>query len=107
MISTAIVTDRGDVARLLALSDERDRWLSARLAHAKYSYRRGYRDGWGDGHEAAATELAAAWHEVAGPASRGGESCAEYERRRWGPGGRAHFGDPRAGDFPGRQARAA
>ena len=28
---------------------------------------------------------------------------AEMEARRWGPGGRAHFGDPRPGDYPGRQ----
>jgi hypothetical protein len=31
---------------------------------------------------------------------------AEIEERRWGPGGRAHFGDPRPGDFPGRTAQA-
>ena len=30
---------------------------------------------------------------------------AEMEERRWGPGGRAHFADPRPGDFPGRGAR--
>ena len=28
---------------------------------------------------------------------------AEMEGRRWGPGGRAHFADPRPGDFPGRK----
>jgi hypothetical protein len=27
---------------------------------------------------------------------------AELDARRWGPGGRAHFADPRPGDFPGR-----
>ena len=26
----------------------------------------------------------------------------EMETLRWGPEGRAHFGDPRPGDFPGR-----
>jgi hypothetical protein len=30
---------------------------------------------------------------------------AELEIRRYGPGGRAHFGDPRPGDFPGRDVR--
>ena len=30
---------------------------------------------------------------------------AELEKRRWGPGGRAHFADPRPGDFPGRAAK--
>ena len=28
---------------------------------------------------------------------------AELDARRWGPGGRAHFADPRPGDFPGRK----
>ena len=31
---------------------------------------------------------------------------AELEVRRWGPGGPAHFADPRPGDFPGRGAEA-
>ena len=30
---------------------------------------------------------------------------AELDARRWGPGGRVHFGDARPGDFPGRAAR--
>jgi hypothetical protein len=29
---------------------------------------------------------------------------AQLETARWGPGGRAHFADPRPGDFPGRAA---
>lgn len=28
-------------------------------------------------------------------------TAAADERNRWGPGGRAHFADPRPGDFPG------
>ena len=32
-----------------------------------------------------------------------GVSHAELEQRRWGPGGRAHFADPRPGDFAGRE----
>lgn len=32
---------------------------------------------------------------------------AALEERRWGPGGRAHFGDPRPGDFPGRAGGTA
>ena len=31
---------------------------------------------------------------------------AELEERRWGPGGRAHFADPRPSDFPGRGVEA-
>jgi hypothetical protein len=30
---------------------------------------------------------------------------AELEALRYGPGGRAHFADPRPGDFPGRGTR--
>jgi len=32
---------------------------------------------------------------------------AELETLRWGPEGRAHFGDPRPGDYSGRQAMEA
>ena len=39
------------------------------------------------------------------PAS--GPSHAELEERRWGPGGREHFGDPRPGDYRGRDAEPA
>ena len=45
-----------------------------------------------------------AWIEAATPIANGGPTFAELELRRWGPGGRAHFGDPRPGDFPGRGA---
>lgn len=31
----------------------------------------------------------------------------DMEIRRWGPGGRAHFADPRPGDFRGRGGEAA
>ena len=30
------------------------------------------------------------------------EAVAALNDRRWGPGGRSHFADPRPGDFPGR-----
>jgi hypothetical protein len=33
------------------------------------------------------------------------DAHAAIEERRWGPGGREHFADPRPGDFPGRGAR--
>ena len=32
------------------------------------------------------------------------EALAAVNDRRWGPGGRAHFADPRPGDFPGLAA---
>jgi hypothetical protein len=76
------------LAALLALSDERDTWL-----------RRVY-DAWRDGYRAAlddavAESLARIWPPPG--------HVPEIERRRWGPGGREHFADPRPGDYPGRQ----
>lgn len=91
-----------DIAALLELSDERDRW-HARVLDA---YREGYR----------ATELARADAYTAGYVDgilgrkhleHDAVEAARIELARWGPGGREHFGDPRPGDFPGRGARAA
>jgi|SRR5271157_3892176 len=55
------------------------------------------------GRRAAEAEMAAQWSRVTAVVR--GPDLAELEARRWGPGGRAHFGDPRPGDFPGRGAR--
>jgi hypothetical protein len=38
---------------------------------------------------------------IARPVARGGVGVAELELRRWGPGGREHFGDPRPDDYTG------
>ena len=54
------------------------------------------------GRREAEAEMAAQWSRVAEVVR--GPDLAELEERRWGPGGRAHFGDPRPGDFPGRAA---
>ena len=50
-------------------------------------------------------DMARRWAALVRPVVTG-ISHAELEQRRWGPGGRAHFADPRPGDFPrpGRQA---
>ena len=55
------------------------------------------------GRRDAEAEMAAQWSRVSGVAR--GPDLAELEERRWGPGGREHFADPRPGDFPGRAAR--
>jgi hypothetical protein len=55
------------------------------------------------GRRAAEAEMAAQWSRVTAVVR--GPDLAELEARRWGPGGRAHFGDARPGDFPGRGAR--
>ena len=85
-------------AALLELSDERDLQLRLRLDAARAAYERGRRD--------ERAELEAVWRAITRPVTRG-IPYAELERRRWGPGGREHFADPRPGDFQGRKAAAA
>ena len=54
--------------------------------------------GFDAGRRSAFAEMACAWEHAAKAVT---ESVSE---RRWGPGGRAHFADPRPGDFPGWNA---
>jgi hypothetical protein len=75
---------------------------AAELAGAESRYRLQLaREMYAAGRRDAQAEMAEAWRRVAAPVVHG-ISAAEMEERRWGPGGRAHFGDPRPGDFPGR-----
>lgn len=86
-----------DAARLLELSDERDQWERLRDA--------AYRDGWQAGHDAGQREgyrrAAADWKVTVtntgwlGPAP----SHAELDRRRYPPGGRLSWLQPRLGDL--------
>ena len=55
----------------------------------------GYRRGEAEGYARAVAEMKQLDHEAV--------TDLESEVSRWGPGGRAHFADPRPGDFPGRQ----
>ena len=71
---------------------------------AREAYEAGHVDGYRAGYRQADADQAAWWNQAA-RACTGGPSHAELEERRWGPGGRAHFADPRPGDFPGRDAR--
>jgi hypothetical protein len=66
-------------------------------------YQAGHADGYQAGYRQAEADRAAMWNQITRPAA--GPSHAELEERRWGPGGRARFGDPRPGDFPGRGPR--
>ena len=66
-------------------------------------YAAGQADGYQAGYRQAEADQAAHWNQVTRPAV--GPSHAELEERRWGPGGREHFADPRPGDFPGRGTR--
>jgi len=87
-----------------------DAIAAAELAEAETAYRHqisremyqaGQRAGFESGYRQANADEAAAWAKVARPVAHG-ISHAELEERRWGPGGRTHFADPRPGDFPGR-----
>ncbi len=71
---------------------------------AREMYQAGQRAGFEAGYRQADADQAARWAEIARPVAHG-ISHAELEERRWGPGGRAHFADPRPGDFPGRAAK--
>ena len=71
---------------------------------ARQMYQAGQRAGFQAGYRQANADEAARWAEVARPVAHS-ISQAELEERRWGSGGRAHFADPRPGDFPGRGAR--
>ena len=69
---------------------------------ARQMYEAGRRDGYEAGRRDAEADMARFWAETARQVTRG-VSHAELEQRRWGPGGRAHFADPRPGDFRGRE----
>jgi hypothetical protein len=68
---------------------------------ARQMYEAGHRDGYAAGRRDAEADMARCWAEAARQVT-GGVSHAELEQRRWGPGGRVHFADPRPGDIPGR-----
>lgn len=89
------------MAELLELSDERDRWERYALDLARAGYAAGYADGDRGGYARGARLLEESWPAVVQPVLRDRPDHAEVEARRWGPGGREHFGDPRPGDrFP-------
>ena len=78
---------------------------AAELAEAETAYRHQLaREMYQAGRRDAEADMARRWAQIARPAAHG-ISHADLEQRRWGPGGRAHFADPRPGDFPGRGAK--
>ena len=74
-----------------------------RLQMAREAYEAGHADGYHAGYRQADADQAARWNHAARAID--GPARAELEERRWGPGGRAHFADPRTGDFPGRSTQ--
>lgn len=85
---------RINVTGLLACSAEREQWDKLVDDIGRMMYACGFADG-----QRAASD---AWGSRPKHIVRYGPSHAELERRRWGDGGREHFGDPRPGDYPGR-----
>ena len=80
---------------------------AAELVETETAYRRQVgREMYAAGYAAAEADMDARWNRIARAAVRG-PSHAELEEKRWGPGGRAHFADPRPGDYPGRLALEA
>jgi hypothetical protein len=74
---------------------------AAELAEAEIRYRNQVgRLMYETGRREAEAEMAAEWSRIT--AATRGPDLAEIEERRWGPGGREHFADPRPGDYPGR-----
>lgn len=84
-----------DTAALLTLSRERDLWLRRLLDAERAAYRAGYRDGRTDEQRDADRAWSA---QPPAPPVPTGPTFAELEARRWDPGGRGHYGDPRPGD---------
>lgn len=80
---------------------------AAAAAEAETRYRNqlareAYETGRQAGYRQAATDEEARWRQTPQVLVAHGPSHAELQERRWGPGGREHFADPRPGDFPGR-----
>ena len=80
---------------------------AAELVEAEAAYRNQLgREMYEAGYAAAEADMDARWNRIARAAVRG-PSHAELEEKRWGPGGREHFADPRPGDYPCRLALEA
>jgi hypothetical protein len=92
------------VAAAISEAEHAEAETRYRLQLAREMYQAGQRAGFQAGYEQAAADMAARWEQIARPVAHG-ISHAELEERRWGPGGRARFADPRPGNFPGRAAR--
>ncbi len=92
-----------NTALLRALSDELDHYHRLTLILERLAYDRGHGDGWRSGRAALLEEQAQAerhLYQHLEPVLMS-PAFAELERRRWGPGGRARFGDPRPTDYRG------
>jgi hypothetical protein len=92
------------VAEAIAEADQIENETRYRLQLAREMYELGRRAGVDQGRRSAEADEAASWrqlhNELRGTLTS--PTHAALEERRWGPGGCAHFADPRPGDFSGR-----
>lgn len=95
--SVALRGQLSDLGHLLAayLKADDSPTIALDLARkwAREAYQRGRADGVEEGRLEVVAELKTTDREV--------KAAFELEIKRWGPGGRAHFGDRRPGDFCG------
>ena len=91
-----LATARAQLAALLRATDRDE--IGPQIARERAAYERGRADARQEAYDRGRVDEAAErdrqWDEVAQPIARGGPSHAELEERRWGPGGRAAFGQP-------------
>lgn len=79
-----VTRSSSEYSRLIALSDERDRWMSLGISIARAAYRAGRHDGW-YAHKEISEER---WRQRRPVHVAWGPPHAELEERRWGEGGR-------------------
>jgi len=87
------------VATLLAAQPDATAEAELRRQLCREAYECGRADGWREGYEHGARLREAEWPDIVAPVISNRPDHAELERRRWGPGGREHFGDPRPGGY--------
>ncbi len=100
--------DPGSVAAAIEEAERIEAETRYRLRMAREAFQVGMALGAARAREALLQEQAEAQRQLAEQLTPVlmSPNLAELETRRSGPGGRAHFGDPRPGDFPGRGSRA-
>jgi hypothetical protein len=88
--------------QFLEFSDERDQQDRLRIAAQREAFEAGRKFGHDEGRREYEAQETEAWRRILQPFSQDRPFFQELEERRWGPGGREHFGDPRPADFVGR-----
>jgi hypothetical protein len=83
---------------------------AAAVAEAETRYRHqlareAYETGRQVGYRQAGADGQSRWNQPSRLVVHDGPSLAELDERRWGPGGRGRFAQPRPEDFPGQGTR--